>query len=95
MSPLIALVLASLATLAPATGRAPPAPLSDQDADEAAVRGELDGMRWLVFGEDEVEGANDRPLEQVVPHRRAAKGSSLLEVRTHFLPELIRYSYDL
>jgi hypothetical protein len=49
----------------------------------------------LVFGEDEVEGADDRPLEQVVPHRRPAKGSSRLEVRTQFLPELVRYSYDL
>jgi hypothetical protein len=68
---------------------------SDQDADRAALRGELDGMRWLVFGDDEVDGASDRPLEQVVPHRRAAKGGSLLHVRTHFLPELIRHAIDL
>jgi hypothetical protein len=94
MIPPTSMVLASLLALAPAESRTVQ-PSSDQDADEAALRGELDGMRWLVFGEDEVEGGHDRPFEQVVPHRRPAKGSSLLEVRTHFLPELIRYSFDL
>lgn len=80
---------------APAPAAPTPAPVSDQDADAAAVAGELDGMRHLIFGEDDVEGAVNRPLEQVVPHRRPGKGGSLIKVRAHFLPELIRRSIDL
>jgi hypothetical protein len=96
--PSFTLTLTLTTSLAAAPGSEPSGRLdfpSDQDADRAALRGELDGMRWLVFGEDEVDGAVDRPLEQVVPHRRAAKGGSLLHVRTHFVPELLRYAFDL
>ena len=92
MNPILPLVLLAVSSGAPA----PNTPNgTDQDADEAAVRGELDGMRWLVFGEDDVEGGIDRPLEQLVPHRRPAKGGSLLDIRTHFVPELIRHGNDL
>jgi hypothetical protein len=89
-------VLAALMAGEPASAStSTPDGMSDQDADAAAVRGELEGMRWLIFGDDDVEGANDRPFEQVVPARRPAKSGSMLHVRTHFLPELIRHSFDL
>jgi hypothetical protein len=92
VKPIFALAL----VLGAPTPHTPPAqPVSDQDADEAALQGELDGMRWLIFGEDDVEGGIDRPLEELVPHRRPAKGGSLLHIRTHFLPELIRHGNDL
>lgn len=100
MSTITVLLFATIAAAPPPAPASPTravetGPMSDQDADAAAVAGELDGMRHLIFGEDDVEGAVDRPLEQVVPHRGPGKSGSLIKVRAHFLPELIRRSIDL
>jgi hypothetical protein len=72
------------------------APPSDADADAAALRGTVDGVRSLEFREaDAVQGAVNRSGEQAVPGRRKPTHESLIRIRAHFIPELVRLSLDL
>ena len=86
-----------LATLILALAPAPakPAPPTDQDADEAALvkRGE-DG-NWYVFGEEELTGEVMTPEGTLVPWRRPPHFESMITIRPHFLPELLKLALDL
>jgi hypothetical protein len=73
-----------------------PAPQSDADADEAALRGTVDGVRSVEFGvADSVEGGVNKAPDQVVPGRRKPSHESLIRIRAHFIPELVRLTLNV
>lgn len=68
---------------------------SDQDADEAA-RVEGDGPTTeYIFDNDHLEGEVLNPDGTMVLHRRSPKMPSMLSLRAHFVPELIRLGSDI
>jgi hypothetical protein len=100
MSTLIAtIMLSSTLCLAPAQRTAPAPETSarddDQDADAAALlRRDADGS-YYVFGEEELTGEVLSPEGQLIPWRRPARFESLISIRGHFNPELLKLALDL
>lgn len=88
------LTLSLAAVLSVSTGAPAPAP-TQQDADEAARVGTVGGVTVYDFEDDSVEGELLSPEGANLTARGRAKHASLIEIRPHFIPELIRMSYDL
>ena len=80
-----------------AAAKAPPAkaPASDQDADTAACNTNDEGTTTCWFENDVVGGAVLKPEGQNISARRESPWGSLLRVRAHFLPELVRMAQDV
>jgi hypothetical protein len=68
---------------------------SNQDADEAAYQGTDEQGSHYIFKGDELTGEVLTPEGQLIPWRRPVKSGSLISVRPHFLPELIRLATDV
>lgn len=94
------IVVLAQASLAQARGgkpskRAAPA-ASDTDADEAAkVEGRGNHTTAYDFDDDDVRGLVVRPEGMPVGAQARARFPSLLSIRGHFLPELIRMAKDV
>lgn len=86
-------ILSFVATLAIA-GTAHAAP-SDQDADEAARKGTEGGTTVYDFDDDNVDGEILSPQGANVSSRGRVKHASLINIRPHFLPELIALALDV
>jgi hypothetical protein len=67
----------------------------DQDADAAALQGSEGDTKHYVFENDRLDGEVLTSEGVIIPYRRPAKGPSLIHLRAHFMPELIRLSTDL
>jgi hypothetical protein len=69
---------------------------SDEDADAAALSGRVNGTSQYTKFEDEVvEGQTDAPGGVNVVSRGDVTMKSLLRIRGHFLPELVRMATDV
>jgi hypothetical protein len=79
------LVLSSTAWAAP----------SGQDADEAARKGTEGGVTVYDFDDDNVDGEILSPDGANVNSRARVKHASLINIRPHFLPELIALALDV
>ena len=71
-----------------------PQPASDTDADEAARVGDRSGTTIYDFSDDNVEGEVLSPDGANVASRGRVKHASLIEIRPHFIPELIKLALD-
>ncbi|RMG99753.1 MAG: hypothetical protein D6705_02225 [Deltaproteobacteria bacterium] len=72
------------------------APASDQDADAAALVGrDASGTTIYDFEDDNVEGEVLSPEGANIASRGRVKHASLIQIRPHFLPELIKMANDV
>lgn len=79
--------------LLPQTGLAlEPVP---QDADDAAFKGEQGGATVYDFEDDDVDGEILRPEGALINSRAGTRHASLITLRRHFIPELIRMAEDI
>lgn len=65
------------------------------DADTAAFSGEDGGVAVYDFEDDNVDGEVLRPEGANLSSRRSLKHASLINIRPHFLRELINLARDV
>lgn len=70
-------------------------PEGGDDADNAAFTGEEGGTAVYDFEDDNVDGEVLRPEGANLSSRRSLKHASLINIRPHFLPELINLALDV
>jgi len=80
--------------LAPQPAPADEAP-THADADQAALQGEEGGLSVYKFEGDTLTGDVLSPDGKLVQYRRPPHQPSLINLRPHFLPELVWLSLDL
>ncbi len=82
-----------------APGAAPaaaPAATGDVDADVAARRPTAKGqMRELIYDDEAIDGESLRPDHERVSFRPPGKHPSLIQVRAHFIPQLLQMAADI
>lgn len=84
------------ATLVSTTAWAGPAPGGGGgDADEAARVGEVGGVTVYDFEDDNVDGELLSPEGANIASRGRTKHASLITIRPHFIPELIKMANDV
>lgn len=72
------------------------APANDQDADTAANKGKGSGGTTVYdFDDDNVDGELLSPEGANVASRGRTKHASLITIRPHFIPELIKMANDV
>lgn len=71
------------------------APPSDTDADSAANKGRGSGTTVYDFDDDNVDGELLSPEGANVASRGRTKHASLITIRPHFIPELIKMAQDV
>jgi hypothetical protein len=94
MSTLTLLLSATLA-LAPQAAPRGETPTNDVDADDAALKGTDGGVSVYEFADDKLTGEHLSPDGNLIPWRRPPNHPSLIDLRGHFMPELIRLALDL
>jgi len=85
----------SFATVMLLAGTAHAAPEEGGDADSAAFTGEDGGVAVYDFEDDNVDGEVLRPEGANLSSRRSLKHASLINIRPHFLRELINLARDV
>ena len=65
------------------------------DADSAANRGQQGGTTVYDFDDDNVDGELLSPDGANISSRSGTKHASLITIRPHFIPELIRMANDV
>jgi hypothetical protein len=70
-------------------------PPSGQDADEAARQGTEGGVTLYDFDDDNVDGELLSPDGANISSRGRIKHASLINIRPHFLRELINMARDV
>jgi hypothetical protein len=70
-------------------------PASTQDADDAARKGQEGGVTVYDFDDDNVDGEILSPNGANVASRGRIKHASLINIRPHFLRELIIMARDV
>ncbi|MBL9099949.1 MAG: hypothetical protein JNL82_03270 [Myxococcales bacterium] len=89
------LALATLLTTLLASTNAWAAP-SDTDADSAAAKGKgAGGTTVYDFDDDNVDGELLSPEGANIASRGRTKHASLITIRPHFIPELIKMAQDV
>ena len=73
------------------------APASDQEADSSANKGKGGGGNATIydFDDDNVDGELLSPEGANVASRGRTKHASLITIRPHFIPELIKMANDV
>ena len=80
----------SAAFLLSATAWAAPA-----DADSSALKGQADGVTVYDFEDDDVDGEVLSPEGANLSSRGRSKHASMITIRPHFIPELIKMANDI
>ena len=70
-------------------------PAGDTDADSAAFQGADGGVSVYDFEDDNVDGELLKPEGANIASRGRVKHASLINIRPHFLPELINLALDV
>jgi hypothetical protein len=70
-------------------------PSGGDDADSSAFRGAKGGATVYDFEDDNVDGEILSPEGALVSSRGRSKHASLITIRPHFIPELIKMSMDI
>ena len=86
---------ATTATPAAAKKPKPGAQWIVQDADEAAHKGNEGTTRIYEFDNDRVEGENLAPDGTILMQRAPTNFTSLIDIRPHFMAELVRLANDV
>jgi hypothetical protein len=71
------------------------APATDTDADSAASKGKASGTTVYDFDDDNVDGELLSPEGANIASRGRTKHASLITIRPHFIPELIKMAQDV
>lgn len=88
--------LATLLTTLLASTNAWAAPATDNDADSGAAKGRgASGTTVYDFDDDNVDGELLSPEGANVASRGRTKHASLITIRPHFIPELIKMAQDV
>lgn len=90
----LALLLTTTLALAPAAKPAVETP-NDVDADDAALQGSEGGVSVYEFSDDKLTGEHLSPDGNLIPWVRPPHQPSLINLRAHFMPELVRLALDL
>ena len=72
-----------------------PAYAAPADADEAARSGSSGGATVYDFEDDDVDGEILSPEGANLSSRIGTKHASMITIRPHFIPELIKMSHDI
>ncbi len=94
MSTLTLLLTATLA-LAPQAAKRGEAPTNDTDADEAALQDSDGAVSIYEFADDRLTGEHLSPDGSLIPWRGQTQHASLIDLRGHFMPELVKLALDL
>jgi len=70
-------------------------PAGGGDADSAAFKGSQGGATVYDFEDDNVDGEILSPDGALISSRGRSKHASLITIRPHFIPELIKMSMDI
>jgi hypothetical protein len=70
-------------------------PANNGDADDAARKGDKGGVTVYDFDDDSVDGEILRPEGANLASRGRVKHASLINIRPHFLRELINMARDV
>ncbi len=95
MSILTVLLSATFALSPAAEDTTPPAATTSQDADEAARVGGEGDVSVYEFADDTLTGEHLAADGSMIPWRRPPHHESLIDLRGHFMPELVRLALDL
>lgn len=91
-----ALVTLLTTLLASTNAWAAPAAKTDNDADAAAAKGRgASGTTVYDFDDDNVDGELLSPEGANIASRGRTKHASLITIRPHFIPELIKMAQDV
>ncbi|MEM9453670.1 MAG: hypothetical protein AAGF11_05795 [Myxococcota bacterium] len=94
----LTLLLSTTLVLAPSTAEPAPRETStgtNADADDAAYTGQKGDVSYYEFADDELTGEHLSPDGSLIPWRRPPHHESLIQLRGHFMPELVRMTLDL
>lgn len=91
----LTLLLSTTLALAPNATEAPAKDGTHQDADDAAYTGSEGEVSYYKFADDELTGEHLSPDGSLIPWRRPPHHESLIDLRAHFMPELVRLALDL
>src|SRR5690606_18883063 len=89
------LALITLLTTLFASTTAFAAPATDRDADSSANKGKSSGTTVYDFDDDNVDGELLSPEGANVASRGRTKHASLITIRPHSIPELIKMANDV
>lgn len=90
----LTLLLSTTLVLAP-TAAEPESSDTNADADDAAFTGQEGDVSYYEFADDELTGEHLSPDGSLIPWRRPPHHESLIQLRGHFVPELVRLALDL
>ena len=90
----LTLLLSTTLVLAP-TAAESEASDTNADADDAALTGQEGDVSYYEFADDELTGEHLSPDGSLIPWRRPPHHESLIQLRGHFVPELVRLALDL
>lgn len=65
------------------------------DADSSALSGSRDGVTVYDFDDDDVDGEVLSPDGANLSSRGRSKHASMITIRPHFIPELIKMANDI
>lgn len=88
-------ILATAAALCLFSTPAMAAPANDGDADSAARAGSAGGATVYDFEDDNVDGELLSPTGANISSRGRTKHESMIKIRPHFIPELIKMANDI
>lgn len=91
----LTLLLSATLALAPQAAPRGEAPTNDTDADDAALKGNDGNVSVYEFADDKLTGEHLSPDGNLIPWRRPPSHPSLIDLRGHFMPELVRLALDL
>lgn len=95
MSLRLALTL-SLALSSTLAGLANAANAGNQDADaDARVSAPNSQTKQYIYDDEDIDGESLRPDHERVDFRPPGKHPSLIQVRAHFIPQLLRMATDV
>lgn len=90
----LTLLFTTVLALAPQAKPAAEAP-THADADDAALQSSDGNVSVYEFADDTLTGEHLSPDGSLIPWRQPTHHGSLIDLRGHFLPELVRLSLDL
>ncbi|MCA9712124.1 MAG: hypothetical protein KDK70_40180 [Myxococcales bacterium] len=91
----LTLLLSTTLAFAPTDTKDTRAEVTDQDADDAAHVESQGDVSYYSFADDELTGEHLSPDGSLIPWRRPPHHVSLIDLRGHFMPELVRLALDV
>lgn len=91
----LTLLLSTTLAFAPRASEASAADATPADSDDAAYTGSEGDVSYYKFADDELTGEHLSPDGSLIPWRRPPHHESLIDLRAHFIPELVRLVLDL